>query len=893
MNKLQSRTPMQQRASVIVVFALIMTVAMVIGVMALAAPANAAPPTRPENDQIATIHARVANTGTITIVKQATPADGADFTFASDIPGHASFQLDDAVPDDGDAITDTITIDGIASGAYSVSEDALVGWTATGVQCDDSNSIGIPSEAKAEIQLEADEAVTCIFENRETAVIVEESDGESHVEEGAQGPPLRLAGYTVRLSSPPLANVRIEVTTDDQVVVDKTVLNLGPSNWNIPQYVYIYAVNDNFEEDDLHFGLVTHNVSSSDPNYNDVPAGYQTPFEGNRKVGAINPETDGKARTIEVAVNDNDLAAVNLEVIGDAPPLLEGSIQQRFYNVQLNTEPRADVIVTIQADAQVDADKTQVVFTPKNWAVRRAVEVTIVDDDDIEGDHVGQVIHGAQSSDADYDDPGAIFQAIGPTGGPQPNIVQIDIIDDDFAGLISTPELVFVEEGGPTVFYKAALGGKPTADVTVQIATDDQVTTDVTQLTYTTLNWNIPQPIYVTAVDDNDTEGPHFSDIVHTFVSADPNFQIAPPAIVEVEITDNDKPGLIISPRILALAEGETTTYQIVLTTQPTADVTVDIFSGVDGQVTVNPAALTFAPEDWDTPQLITVTAVDDDVDESAPDETHSAIISHSVKSSDPQYNSGQAGRISINITDNDTTGVLVTSLTVQTTEDGDTDTYTLVLNSSPTKLMRVRVLFEEAQVNVTPSVIAFDHNNWDELQTVTVSAVDDDWAEGDHESVLRHETSSDDPHYNAQPVEQVEVEIEDNNQAGLAVWPTEVTVAEGGFTDSYSVTLTSQPVAAVTVEVLTTEQVNADALSLTFVPELWDESQVVTLSAVDDDLDESTMDSIEHKTTVVHKVNSTDAIYDGIPGVDVDVTILDNDRPRMLLPLIQNWLAQ
>lgn len=861
-----------------------LTVIVAVSVMAWVAPAGAAPPPhRGVIDQEAVIRALEASTGTITIVKRSSPADGTDFTFNSDIPGYATFQLDDAAIDDGDGITDTIVMTEILTGTYTVSEDPLIGWAVTDIQCDDANSSGVPSQAKAEIVLGAGETVTCIFDNKKVAVIVEESDGESHVAEGATHPPLRYAGYEVRLNSQPAANVRIDVTTDDQVFVNKTVLTFTPANWAAPQRVLIYAVNDNFEEADLHFGLVNHSVSSSDPNYNDIANGYQTPFEGNRRPDAINPETDGKARTVEVAIDDNDLAAVNLEVTGEAPPLLEGSIQQRYYNVRLNSEPRDDVTVNIQSDSQVDADKTQLIFTPDNWAVRRTVQVRVIDDDDIEGDHVGQVIHTTQSDDADYDGPGALFQAFGPTGGPQPHIVQIDIIDNDYAGLIATPDRVNVLEGGGGAEYRVVLAGKPTADVTVQIATDGQVTTDVPQLAFTPLNWNIPLSVYVTAVDDNAAEGPHLSNIVHTFVSTDANYQAAPPAIVVADVADNDKPSVFVSPSLLTLAEGGgPDVYQVVLTTKPTAPVTVTMT--LDDQVTVDRKALTFTPGDWDSPQVVIVTAVDDEVDESAPGETHSSFISHSVKSNDGEYHAKRANQISISIEDNDTARVLVAPTTLQTSEDGATASYVLVLNSSPTKLVRVRLLFDDTQVQPTPSEVAFDRNNWNESQTITVSAVDDDWAEGAHETVIRHETSSDDPLYSAQPVDEVRVEIEDNNQAGLAVSPTAVTVSEDGRTGSYTVTLTSQPTAAVTVEVITTAQINADALSLTFEPALWDEPQIVTISAVDDNV----IESRTHETVVVHKASSSDSTYDGVPGVNVDVTILDNDGLRVLLPMIR-----
>jgi uncharacterized repeat protein (TIGR01451 family) len=60
--------------------------------------------------------------GSVTIIKDALPADGTDFDFTSNITGSENFILDDADPDDGDAFTDTILIEDVLPGSYTVSE---------------------------------------------------------------------------------------------------------------------------------------------------------------------------------------------------------------------------------------------------------------------------------------------------------------------------------------------------------------------------------------------------------------------------------------------------------------------------------------------------------------------------------------------------------------------------------------------------------------------------------------------------------------------------------------------------------------------------------------------------------------------------------------------------
>ena len=95
--------------------------------------------------------------------------------------------------------------------------------------------------------------------------------------------------------------------------------------------------------------------------------------------------------------------------------------------------------------------------------------------------------------------------------------------------------------------------------------------------------------------------------------------------------------------------DGETDSYELVLNSQPTADVTIEI-SNI-GQVSVEPTSLTFTPENWDTPQEVTVTADDDDFAEG----DHTTDIRHSVADgSADEYVGVGINNVDANITDND-----------------------------------------------------------------------------------------------------------------------------------------------------------------------------------------------------------------------------------------------
>ena len=79
----------------------------------------------------------------------------------------------------------------------------------------------------------------------------------------------------------------------------------------------------------------------------------------------------------------------------------------------------------------------------------------------------------------------------------------------------------------------------------------------------------------------------------------------------KVTIFLQEKPGVILTPSTLTVAEGGTADYTVELSSEPTADVTVDITGG--GDLTVNPNSLTFTSATWDTAKTVTVTAAQDD----------------------------------------------------------------------------------------------------------------------------------------------------------------------------------------------------------------------------------------------------------------------------------------
>jgi hypothetical protein len=108
-------------------------------------------------------------------------------------------------------------------------------------------------------------------------------------------------------------------------------------------------------------------------------------------------------------------------------------------------------------------------------------------------------------------------------------------------------------------------------------------------------------------------------------------------------------PAVVVSPlEVLVSENGDANTYVVRLATQPTADVDVSILG--DADCTTDPTRLTFPAADWDQPQAVTVSAVDDGIVEG----THECTITHAVSSDDPDYDGLEVPDVTGTVTDAD-----------------------------------------------------------------------------------------------------------------------------------------------------------------------------------------------------------------------------------------------
>ncbi|MCA9261387.1 MAG: lamin tail domain-containing protein, partial [Planctomycetales bacterium] len=355
-------------------------------------------------------------------------------------------------------------------------------------------------------------------------------------------------------------------------------------------------------------------------------------------------------------------------------------------------------------------------FTPANGTKPQTLPLIAVDDDLLEGNHFGFVTHSVVSDDLDYDAFEAAQVTVSLVDNDAPQIV-INELDSDTAGVdglefvelydggagassLDGLTLVFYNGNGDASYAAFDLDGYQTdangffllgnagiegvdltfADNTLQNGADavalyraDGV--DFPSGTHVRLDDLVDAVVYGTD-DADDVEllallGPGQPQLNEDAANSKDLFALArrPDDGVPLQTTSyvdqlptpkalNDPPVARISVfqnagRLNTAEGGAADSYQIVLTSFPTAN--VDIVVSPDSQTDVGAGpgvaiTLTFTPADAILPQTVVVTAVDDDLVEGI----HTSAIRHSAVSADAAYDGLRVGTIFVTVVDDE-----------------------------------------------------------------------------------------------------------------------------------------------------------------------------------------------------------------------------------------------
>ena len=256
-------------------------------------------------------------------------------------------------------------------------------------------------------------------------------------------------------------------------------------------------------------------------------------------------------------------------------------------------------------------------------------------------------------------------------------------------------------------------------------------------------------------------------------------------------------------------------------------------------------------------------------------------------------------------VADDDTAAIVVTAAENFGVTEGGSGTYSVKLATQPGGDVVVRLsVTTGAGVTVDTDTgttgnqdeLTFTTSNWSTAQTVTVAAAHD--LDGDPGSAtITHKVVDDesDDDYDEVGDVTLAVAVSDDDTAAIVVTAAENFTVDEGSTVTYTVKLATQPGSDVVVQlsvagdgvtVDTDSGTPGDQSRLTFTASDWSTAQSVTVAAAHDH------DGDPGSAAITHAVvdADSDADYDEVPDVALDVAVTDDDTAAIVVTAAENF---
>ena len=807
--------------------------------------------------------------------------------------GHVDFTLTPTDDDIDEGASESIGVEGTLTGV------AITG-ASIGITDDDTRGVTVSAPPAGLTVLEADNPATNTTREDQ-------------------------ATYTVALTSEPTASVTVNVAVPDGApfTVSPASLTFTPSGngiWSTAQVVTVTAVDDSIDNTGgERSAVISHEVDADGTDYEDETASGVTvtvtdddaaPTALTLTVDA-DTETDnvqtsvsegGGAKTVRVTatLDGSTTFATDKTVTVEVGKSSDGAAEGTDYAMV------ATQTITLKAGAS--SGYKDFTLTPTDDAVDEANETISLD-----GTLAGVTVADAEITLTDDDDaPGGIALSV----------------DTDSVTADSQTE-VGEAAGATTVTVTATVTGSTTYSgaqtVVVNVSggtatvTDDFAPVTGFSITIPAGTASARGTFTLTPVADAIDENDETVDVTGA-VSGD-----GAPSVTGATITikDDDEKGVTVSAASAGLTIRETDdagtsgmtenvgTYTVVLTSEPTDDVVIDVSVPAGAPFTVNPTSLTFTPSGngiWSTEQTVTVTAVNDSIDNVGGERT--AEISHTLTAGSSDYQGVSVPGVDVTVTDDDgAPGGIALSVDTDSNEDGNqtevgeaagattvavTATVTGGTTYSGAQTVAVSVSGNTATVTddfapVPGFNITIPAGTASARGTFTLTPVADAIDEKDETVDVTGAVSGD----GAPAVTGAAITIKDDDEKGVTV-----SAASGGLTvleadnpatnttredqATYTVVLTSEPTANVIVNVTVPEGApfTVSPTSLTFTPSgngIWSTAQVVTVTALDDSIDNA---GGGRSASITHSLTAGTSDYGGVTADGVSVTVSDDDAP-------------
>ena len=512
------------------------------------------------------------------------------------------------------ATAQTVTVTAVHDVDDADEDDVTL--THTVASTDDANYDGIAADSVIVSVTDIDEAGVSIYP---TSITVPEG---------------YTTQYSVVLDTMPTGDVTVTIndpTDNTDVTVDEATLTFTTQDWYTPQLVTVNAATDTDENQDS--ATITHSVS-----------GY----------GTVTTAADVDVTVLEadpVAVTASfEMAAYTVAESDDTSTtgVFENEVSIK---VTLNADPERTVSIPLTATPQAGATSDDysgvpaaLIFSPGE--TQREFTFAATDDsDDDDGESVKLSF-------------GTTLPAAVTAGTPSEAVVSIT--DDDLTQVTVSFNVAAqdLNEAGGSFNLEVVLDKPADRDLTFDyIVTFEGGASAGDLLEVHRTIWvpkGLTRPFQTIKAIDNqiDDDG---KTITFGFDTLPEAVTLGTPSELVITIIDDDEAGVTVDPTSLTVGEGEDETYTVVLDSEPTADVTVDVGGTTDTDVSVNPSSLTFTSGDWNSAKTVTVTAAQD-----TDSDNDSVTLTHTVTSSDTLYEGISADSVDVTVDDDEGPSVTV-----------------------------------------------------------------------------------------------------------------------------------------------------------------------------------------------------------------------------------------
>lgn len=488
--------------------------------------------------------------------------------------------------------------------------------------------------------------------------------------------------FTVKLDMEPSAGSQvIDIASQDpqRFTVAPPSLVFSNVDWDQDQTVTITGVQDFYDRPDTIVGI-------------DIIA------------QATSPEYAGKTESFVLTHVNIDVAAINVAPLNPSSNITEG--QTATANVTLATKPTTSTNIDFTSNNTNKITVTpQLTFDDTNWNVAQQITLTSASDDIATGDTAVDITYNAVGAPE--------YNSIAPA------TIAVTHVDDDVAGFtMGAPTVNPVAENGGTSEVSLVLTSEPVDDVILDIAASvaSKFTVNATSFTFTNTNWNTPQTLQLSAIDNNVAAG----DVAVIFtVTPNGTSSAEYTGVVAQQFTvtrqDNDAAAIQIqNVSSNTVVEGASQTYEVVLTSEPSTELTLDITS--DPKFTNTPSTLTFngTTSLWNTPQVVTIAAVA----QGGYTADESLVVTVQPSGTIPAEYSGLDDTETFTY---DALPRIFTSSPTLSFASGAQGTFDIKLNGNPGQDNTVTLTMDNADITPTSTVFTFTTTDFDTLQTVTV----------------------------------------------------------------------------------------------------------------------------------------------------------------------------